>query len=990
MQEGYGPEVDWWSLGIVIYEMIVGFPPFYSESSNDTCDKILHWPETFGFPDNKNLSHDAMDLIASLITNSSQRLGKNGAHEIKNHSFFSGIDWDNVKDSKPLFVPKLNSEYDTQYFEELDQSMPFPKGINNCFNRLNNFSFIGENYIRFYRSNNTNTSNNIMDSTEKKKGKIEILKKKKVLSLDSKCVDINNLTDNSAFRSIENEALVHNVALNNNTSSYSKDNAFINSKSNPKEIKTINEKEKSSSLKKSFNEKDNNNKSSKIKEIINNDKASFIPSVMNNSKNKSGNILSNNNVNNPTNYNSIVPKPKIQINKDISKNVILEKLLNQRKTNEINKSKKRENNQNHNENKIEFTKSDSNNEMTTNFPKSCKNNEKTKVENIQILNNTPKGYFSINSHNIKYDSFGGNKKKIGNNEIPYLQYKKVNSIDNFIKKETNKKLGNFNNFNNINSINKYNKDYKDQRNNKTKFNLSTKNKENDGSIIFKSKSNKKSKSNFNNTAVHKTIDVNELNSIVTTEESTKSKLVDIKRQASINSSNNQISSSSLKNQYKTNLTKSKSKSIFVKGLNQNSNFTSGFSTVFKSMLYKPVKQNNYSKSKNIQSVNSMSEEKNHKKIISIGYIGSKEKNLVHKNNFSIGTKQTNNEIGNSDNKKNLSNYKLFSDKQLQISKKMHLDLINLNSTNNKNRNTNKELKPNTNTNMKFIPVHLKTDTDTELENHNIKNQFTSNKYMNNNQHIYDTSKLQFPQSTKNKNFNNLNKFGLDGKSKFQINTNSGIKNQINEKNKSNLLEFQVLSPKHDLKYKNKKSLNENLISVSNVNSNTNNNFFTNTTSIFDSSTNNKKDNNQMYHHQLKNLTNITNVNNNSNNNQGINISSKEFLDLILKNNNTGGKLKNDKNEDIKGKTKNIDFEQPNTMNNFYMKTEENLHSKNKSSFTAKKSNMFESKFSKRSDFQNLFNANLNIKNSTKPIKMIQNNHYNINLNLNVMKDEKQN
>lgn len=52
--------------------------------------------------------------------------------------------------------------------------------------------------------------------------------------------------------------------------------------------------------------------------------------------------------------------------------------------------------------------------------------------------------------------------------------------------------------------------------------------------------------------------------------------------------------------------------------------------------------------------------------------------------------------------------------------------------------------------------------------------------------------------------------------------------------------------------------------------------------------------------------------------------------------------------------------------------------------------MFESKFSKRSDFQNLFNANLNIKNSTKPIKMIQNNHYNINLNLNVMKDEKQN
>ena len=125
-RQGYGPEVDWWSLGIIMYEMMIGYPPLFSDTSNETCKKILHWSEYLSIPPEANISREATDLIKRLITDVNVRIGYKGADEIKKHPFFKGIDWENVREAlKPPFIPQLSSDYDTKYFEDFQEDEPF-------------------------------------------------------------------------------------------------------------------------------------------------------------------------------------------------------------------------------------------------------------------------------------------------------------------------------------------------------------------------------------------------------------------------------------------------------------------------------------------------------------------------------------------------------------------------------------------------------------------------------------------------------------------------------------------------------------------------------------------------------------------------------------------------------------------------------------------------------------------------------------------------
>ncbi|KAL4200741.1 hypothetical protein AMTRI_Chr02g255080 [Amborella trichopoda] len=124
LKKGYGMECDWWSLGAIMYEMLVGFPPFYSDEPMSTCRKIVNWRTHLKFPEEAKLSVEAKDLICKLLCNVEQRLGTKGAHEIKAHPWFKGIQWDKLYQMEAAFIPEVNDELDTQNFEKFEESGP--------------------------------------------------------------------------------------------------------------------------------------------------------------------------------------------------------------------------------------------------------------------------------------------------------------------------------------------------------------------------------------------------------------------------------------------------------------------------------------------------------------------------------------------------------------------------------------------------------------------------------------------------------------------------------------------------------------------------------------------------------------------------------------------------------------------------------------------------------------------------------------------------
>ncbi|GAA5943455.1 hypothetical protein JCM3775_003925 [Rhodotorula graminis] len=120
LQQGYGQECDWWSLGAIMFECLVGYPPFCSENAHDTYRKIIDWKQQLYFPDDVRLSREAEDLIRRMITSADQRLGSHSADEIKSHPFFAGVDWATIRNIESPFIPQLRSLTDTSYFPTED------------------------------------------------------------------------------------------------------------------------------------------------------------------------------------------------------------------------------------------------------------------------------------------------------------------------------------------------------------------------------------------------------------------------------------------------------------------------------------------------------------------------------------------------------------------------------------------------------------------------------------------------------------------------------------------------------------------------------------------------------------------------------------------------------------------------------------------------------------------------------------------------------
>ncbi|KAI3712480.1 hypothetical protein L1987_71037 [Smallanthus sonchifolius] len=113
---GHGTSADWWSVGVILFELIVGIPPFNAEHPQMIFDNILNrnipWPAV-----PEEMSLEAQDLIDQLLTEDpNQRLGARGATEVKQHPYFRDINWDTLARQKAAFIPSSESALDTSYF----------------------------------------------------------------------------------------------------------------------------------------------------------------------------------------------------------------------------------------------------------------------------------------------------------------------------------------------------------------------------------------------------------------------------------------------------------------------------------------------------------------------------------------------------------------------------------------------------------------------------------------------------------------------------------------------------------------------------------------------------------------------------------------------------------------------------------------------------------------------------------------------------------
>uniref|UniRef100_A0A4W6FJX6 non-specific serine/threonine protein kinase n=1 Tax=Lates calcarifer TaxID=8187 RepID=A0A4W6FJX6_LATCA len=107
----YGRECDWWSVGVFIYELLVGETPFYAESLVGTYGKIMNHKNSLVFPDDIEMSQDAKDLICAFLTDRTVRLGRTSVDEIKCHPFFKNDQWtfDNIRESKCVHMHVFES-----------------------------------------------------------------------------------------------------------------------------------------------------------------------------------------------------------------------------------------------------------------------------------------------------------------------------------------------------------------------------------------------------------------------------------------------------------------------------------------------------------------------------------------------------------------------------------------------------------------------------------------------------------------------------------------------------------------------------------------------------------------------------------------------------------------------------------------------------------------------------------------------------------------
>ncbi|XP_030366361.1 rho-associated protein kinase 1 isoform X1 [Strigops habroptila] len=178
----YGRECDWWSVGVFLYEMLVGDTPFYADSLVGTYSKIMNHKNSLTFPDDNDISKEAKNLICAFLTDREVRLGRNGVEEIKRHLFFKNDQWawETLRDTVAPVVPDLSSDIDTSNFDDLEEdkgeeeTFPIPKAFVG-----NQLPFVGFTYYsnRRYLAVSAENSNDNRTASSVDKSVLENMQK---------------------------------------------------------------------------------------------------------------------------------------------------------------------------------------------------------------------------------------------------------------------------------------------------------------------------------------------------------------------------------------------------------------------------------------------------------------------------------------------------------------------------------------------------------------------------------------------------------------------------------------------------------------------------------------------------------------------------------------------------------------------------------------------------------------------------------------------
>ncbi|KAI8784639.1 serine/threonine-protein kinase MRCK alpha [Biomphalaria glabrata] len=220
MEDGhgrYGPECDWWSLGVCMYEMLYGETPFYAESLVETYGKIMNHQSRFEFPtDVDDVSGEAQDLMRRLICTPNDRFGKNGLEDFKNHVWFTSIDWNNIRDMDPPFKPEVTSATDTSNFDVEDMEFKHTDTVpptSHATFKGHHLPFVGFTYTKESKLSDLGVLLPDSKGEKDKKGDVQIeLFERKIKSLEKDNKDLNKriqeLTGTiTQLQSIENSGI---------------------------------------------------------------------------------------------------------------------------------------------------------------------------------------------------------------------------------------------------------------------------------------------------------------------------------------------------------------------------------------------------------------------------------------------------------------------------------------------------------------------------------------------------------------------------------------------------------------------------------------------------------------------------------------------------------------------------------------------------------------------------------------------------------------